>query len=217
MKFNADQIKEVEKFYMLMMKVIFPDVDYQLTVLDHPNDFRGEVDNDVKYLKPTYDASDFVVKIMIDAGDREKLNLDNREWDRMREEVLSGSLKSSYDLVKIFSQYKFRSPGSFYGTELIIKDFYKIDESAGKMSFSEALKEVKSGKRIAREGWNGKGMFVYYVGPDEYDSKTDAAKKTFGEKTPYLPYLALKTVDDKVVPWLASQTDILAEDWEVLD
>jgi hypothetical protein len=85
------------------------------------------------------------------------------------------------------------------------------------MNFSKALNEVKNGKRIAREGWNGKGMFVYFVSEEAYTSKTDHAKKIFGDKTPYLPYLALKTASNKVVPWTVSQTDVLSNDWIVLE
>jgi predicted CopG family antitoxin len=99
-----------------------------------------------------------------------------------------------------------------------IKEFYKFDKNKNKtVSFSKVLKEVKAGKKIARKGWNGNGMFVYYVGEDKYKAKTKAAKKTFGKCVPYLPYLALKTVDDNVVPWTISQTDVLAEDWYIID
>jgi hypothetical protein len=79
------------------------------------------------------------------------------------------------------------------------------------MDFSEALKEVKNGKMIARSGWNGKGMFV------TLQLTPPTTSFSHGEKSySFLPYLQMKTADDKVVPWLASQTDILAEDWNVL-
>jgi len=67
------------------------------------------------------------------------------------------------------------------------------------MNFSDALKEIKSGQDLRRKGWNGKGMNVHY-----------RASKIQGE----LPYLEMTTVQGTLVPWLASQTDILAEDWE---
>lgn len=85
------------------------------------------------------------------------------------------------------------------------------------MNFSKALIEVKRGNKIARKGWNGNNMFVYFVSEDYYKSKTDHAKETFGKVTPYLPYLALKTADNKVVPWTLSQTDVLSNDWNVLE
>lgn len=68
------------------------------------------------------------------------------------------------------------------------------------MDFSDALTHVKNGESIHREGWNGQGMFVNLQVPDE-NSKMG------------LPYLYIRGVEGKFVPWLASQTDILAEDW----
>lgn len=88
------------------------------------------------------------------------------------------------------------------------------------MNFGRALEILKEGSRVAREGWNGKGMFVYLVGAGRYPPSTDAGYKIAAEQedglVPYKPYLAMKTVDGEVVPWLASQTDILADDWKEL-
>ena len=75
------------------------------------------------------------------------------------------------------------------------------------MDFSAALLLLKDGKRVARTGWNGKGMWVELQRPLDESSKMT------------LPYLFLSyPVDAKQtpgarVPWLASQTDLLAEDW----
>lgn len=66
--------------------------------------------------------------------------------------------------------------------------------------FGQALAELKAGKRVARQGWNGKGMWLKLQVPDAHSKMT-------------LPYIYMKTADDKLVPWLASQTDVLAEDW----
>ena len=61
-------------------------------------------------------------------------------------------------------------------------------------------------------------MFIYLVPANNYPAQTGAAKSHFGEDAlvPYGAYLAMKTAQDNVVPWLASQTDILATDWEVV-
>jgi hypothetical protein len=72
-----------------------------------------------------------------------------------------------------------------------------------KLSFGEALEAAKIGLRIQRDGWNGKGQYVQLQRPD--------ANSKMG-----LPYLYITTVDGKRVPWLASQTDMLAEDWRAL-
>lgn len=85
--------------------------------------------------------------------------------------------------------------------------------------FGTALLYLRDGKRVSREGWNGKGMFIYLVPAASYPAQRGAAKAWAGEDAmiPYGEYLAMKTVDGTVVPWLASQTDILAGDWTPLD
>lgn len=67
------------------------------------------------------------------------------------------------------------------------------------MNFSEALELLKAGRRLKRTGWNGKNQFVFLV------KETRIAG--------HLPYLAMRTVQENVIPWLASQTDLLADDW----
>lgn len=86
------------------------------------------------------------------------------------------------------------------------------------MSFGLAVEALKKGFKVTREGWNGKGMFLYFVGADAYPVKTEAAKSFFGENSmvPYRAYIAMKTVDNDVVPWVASQSDILANDWNIV-
>ena len=85
------------------------------------------------------------------------------------------------------------------------------------MNFSEALIEVKNGKKITREGWNGKDQFVYFVDANSYPAQTEIAKATFGETVPYSAYLVIKTVQNIAVPWIASQGDLLAEDWKIVE
>lgn len=70
--------------------------------------------------------------------------------------------------------------------------------------FDYALQCLKAGQRVARQGWNGKGMWI------ELQRPTPQSKMT-------LPYVYMKTVQDDLVPWLCSQTDMLAEDWIVLE
>ena len=93
------------------------------------------------------------------------------------------------------------------------KETEKVSEEADTECFACAIKALKEGYRIARKGWNGKGMYLYLVPANEYPSVTDVAKEEFGEKVPYGAYIAMKTADGIVVPWTASQTDILSEDW----
>ena len=79
------------------------------------------------------------------------------------------------------------------------------------MTFGHALEALKSGNRVARKGWNGKGMWLMLCVPDG-----DYTLEVTGEIYGRLPYIYMKTADNKLVPWLASQTDVLCEDWCVV-
>ena len=87
------------------------------------------------------------------------------------------------------------------------------------LTFGDALHYMKLGMRASRAGWNGKGMFLYYVPANAYPAQTAIAKEHWGEdaKVPYRAYIAMKTVDDDVQVWTASQTDVLANDWQVVE
>jgi len=86
------------------------------------------------------------------------------------------------------------------------------------LSFGFAIELLKKGYKLARKGWNGQGMFVYWVSPGAYPPKMPVADDYFGgHNVPYRDYIAMKTVDDEVVPWVASQTDMLAEDWRIAE
>lgn len=86
------------------------------------------------------------------------------------------------------------------------------------MSFGHAIVALKAGQKVARAGWNGKGMFLYYIGANAYPAQTDIAKKIWGEdaKVPYRAYIAMKTANNDVQIWTASQTDTLADDWLIV-
>lgn len=92
------------------------------------------------------------------------------------------------------------------------------------MSFGMAIDEVKRGSKVARLGWNGKGMWIALscaafreVPADNFWSPANAdfARKRGGSAI-VRPYLTMKTADDQIVPWVASQSDILSEDWVVI-
>lgn len=71
------------------------------------------------------------------------------------------------------------------------------------MNFGQALETLKAGKRVARTGWDGKGMWLALV---RSENRTRTTLRL-------LPWIGMKTADGCFVPWLASQTDLLAEDW----
>ena len=70
------------------------------------------------------------------------------------------------------------------------------------MNFGEAIASMRRGEVVARQGWNGQGMWLALQVPDEHSKMTQ-------------PYIYIKTVQDDLVPWLASQADMLAEDWVI--
>lgn len=72
------------------------------------------------------------------------------------------------------------------------------------MNFGQAIETLKQGKKVARAGWNGKGMHLELQRPDAHSKMT-------------LPYIYMYTAQGDNVPWLASQTDMLSEDWTTVE
>ncbi len=87
------------------------------------------------------------------------------------------------------------------------------------MNFGGALAAMKVGCKVARAGWNGKGMFIFLVPGSVFRVNRPPLLGIYPEGTEinYHAHVDMKTADDKVVPWLCSQTDLLAEDWNVVD
>lgn len=87
------------------------------------------------------------------------------------------------------------------------------------MDIGDALRAaVQDGVKIARSGWNGKGLFVVYQRgyPDGIAINANTAAATGipeGTVCSFLPYLMLHTADRSFVPWVISQSDALAQDW----
>lgn len=104
-----------------------------------------------------------------------------------------------------------------YGIDTI-EDYTNSNSEHG-YNFGTALEILKHGGKVAREGWNGKGMFLYYVPAASYAPCTSIGEEcaTDNGKVPYGAYIAMKTAQGNVVPWLASETDMLAEDWVVVE
>lgn len=70
------------------------------------------------------------------------------------------------------------------------------------MTFAQALEALKRGKKVRRDGWNGKGMWLALQVPDEHSKMG-------------LPYIYMSTAQGKLVPWVCSHTDMLSDDWAV--
>ena len=114
--------------------------------------------------------------------------------------------------------YKVRYPDGYesWSPKDVFNEAYRPTDC---MNFGLAIEAAKKGAKITRRGWNGKGMFLYYVPEGRYPARTDAAKSIATEdgKVDYGAYIAMKTAQGNVVPWLASQADMLADDWEVVE
>lgn len=108
------------------------------------------------------------------------------------------------------------------------------------MNFGQAIEQLKAGNLVAREGWNGKNMFIFMRPADEIgisavidvvkslpqsvkdhfkkeDAKRDGSEQGL-TKIKFTAYLCMKAADGSIVNgWLASQTDMLSEDWNIVD
>jgi hypothetical protein len=87
------------------------------------------------------------------------------------------------------------------------------------MNFGDAIAALKAGKRVARAGWNGKGMFLFLVNGSTFTVNREPLLSIMGEGTQvqYHAHIDMKTAQGYVVPWLASQADMLSEDWELVE
>ena len=84
------------------------------------------------------------------------------------------------------------------------------------MTFSNALALLKEGKKVARKGWNGKGMFIFLVEGSRFQVNRPPLLGIYPEGTvvDYHAHIDMKTANGQIVPWVASQSDLLDEDWE---
>lgn len=103
------------------------------------------------------------------------------------------------------------------------------------MNFGEALHNIKNGTKVAREGWNGKGMYIFLFSKSEFciqnddmsmdypiDDETDTPIQHIGFDgingfNPIGDFILLKTAKGNCIPWVTSQEDVLAEDWTIAD
>lgn len=81
---------------------------------------------------------------------------------------------------------------------------YTKDPDVHYFDFGQAIHELRRGFKVARRGWNGRGMWVALQKPDEHSKMT-------------LPYIYMSTVSGELVPWTPSGTDIFGRDWSVID
>ena len=99
------------------------------------------------------------------------------------------------------------------------KQFESVYQTSGSMSFGHAVEMLKLGYKVARSGWNGKSMFLFLVDGSTFKVNRPPLLGIFDEGTEidYCPHIDMKTADGKIVPWLASQSDVLEEDWCIVE
>ena len=88
------------------------------------------------------------------------------------------------------------------------------------MNFSQALDEIKAGKKVSRSGWNGKNMFVFLVPGSHFRVGRHPLLGIYypeGTEIDYHAHVDMRTATGEIVPWLVSQTDLLADDWGVVE
>lgn len=93
----------------------------------------------------------------------------------------------------------------------------KIDFVRTRMSFSLALLSLQDGHRMRRAGWNGAGMWLQLIHPQDYGLSWRERPSDRQIIYKPQPFIMMKTADDGLVPWFPSQTDLLASDWERAD
>lgn len=141
--------------------------------------------------------------------------------DIVVEEAFKPAMKLIYDLLEKEEEVKKlqeRSRQERKGT---------IDPDRVDMTFGEAIEALKKGYRVSRQGWNGKGMFLFLhermecesvEGPKNVYIKTLNELKEKNGSVKFVPVICMKAATDEVVVgWLASQTDMLSNDWTIIE
>lgn len=170
----------------------------------------------VKAAQITWIADEFTVIGMDSMKDTLDLVLDNQPVKTciLREichRMPGGKPKVGDYLVEYEDGYVSISPGDVFE-----KGYVPL---AGQFGFGTALTMLKAGKRVAREGWNGKGMFLFLVPGSTFTVNRPPLLGIYEEGTEiqYHAHIDMKTAQGYVVPWLASQADMLADDWHIVD
>ena len=115
------------------------------------------------------------------------------------------------------------------GYEIIYEDGYvswspkdvfdKAYRPVDGMTFGLAIEALKKGYKVARKGWDGKGMFLFLVPGSKFKVNRPPLLGIYEEGTEisYHAHIDMKTAQGDIIPWLASQADMLAEDWVIVD
>jgi len=86
-------------------------------------------------------------------------------------------------------------------------------------TFSKALYELKAGRKVARSNWNGKNMFLFLVPGSTFEVNRAPLLGIYPEGTviDYRSHIDMRTANGEIVPWVASQSDLIEEDWFIVE
>ena len=135
-------------------------------------------------------------------------------------------LKDDVEGYKVVYSQPYKSEYTSWSPKDVFEEAYR---EVNGMSFGLAIEAAKLGLKIARTGWNGKNMFVVYMPPlhlppfntqEPGPRVNDRTAKFIGEDTPLdcQPYFAMFNAQKQWIPgWVASQSDMLADDWQIIN
>ena len=128
------------------------------------------------------------------------------------QEALSGDFMAKKESFKA-SQNRLELEYDYHGYDITVT---KMCTNCGEeMDFGQALRCLKSGYKVARKGWNGKGMYLCLAGDIEFHTEADIGPVRAATVS---PCIVMKTAKGDFQPgWLASQADMLGEDWTIVD
>ena len=129
--------------------------------------------------------------------------------------VLAGDIDSLREPPEGFGRQVQNPDIWFINKEFFEKNYINLDYPETRFDFGTAIHLLKAGYKVAREGWNGKNMFLFLVPGSTFKVNRPPLLGIYPEGTEvnYQPHIDMKTSQDTVVPWLASQSDVLAEDF----
>lgn len=92
-------------------------------------------------------------------------------------------------------------------------------QASGSMNFGHAVELLKGGHKVARSGWNGKGMFLFLVAGSNFQVNRAPLNEIYDHGTVinYNPHIDIKNVDGSISTWAPSNGDALAEDWQIVE
>lgn len=133
-------------------------------------------------------------------------------YDRIRSMAGGGGLEGGY-LVEYADGYVSWSPAKAFEDGYTPADYTELPTD--RLNFGQVIEGLKRGRRYERVNWNGRGMFIYLVDGSNFTVNRAPLLGIYPEGTEivYRPHIDMRTADGECVPWFASQSDMLAEDW----